>query len=268
MFPILRCIYTDISMEMNSASRRVSPKAWRTFLNSALNDPSHPNFKGLEWCIIICTGLSVLVTVISTVPELFVYHRVFLGIEVACALFFMVEYVCRLCTSANRRAYAFSLWGFIDLMSFLPTIFILVPLPAVVFAQQLKILLAFRSLRIAKLARTYILESRCRGKGEGHQEDEEFSIPVSVFFFTQISASILNGAIMYAVEGSQPNYATMPKAILEVTKVLLDSDPTPPQTTFGQIFVLFIYFQRLCLLGLLIEVMGSAVKRLLFGHSK
>ncbi|RFC44111.1 MAG: voltage-gated potassium channel [Verrucomicrobia bacterium] len=209
-----------------------------------------------------------MITVISTVPELSVYRRLFLSIEVACALFFMAEYVLRLSTSPNRRAYIFSFWGFIDLMSFLPTIFILVPLPAVVFAQQLKILLAFRSLRIAKLARTYILESRSDDKREGHHEGEETRIPVSVFFFTQISASILNGAVMYAVEGSQPSYATMPKAILEVTKVLLDSDPTPPQTTFGQIFVLLIYFQRLCLLGLLIEVMGSAVRRLLFGHSK
>ena len=60
----------------------------------------------------------------------------------------------------------------------------------------------------------------------------------------------------------------MPLAVLEVTKILLDTDPVPPETVFGRIFILFIYFQRLCLLGMLLDVMGGLILRTLFGHSK
>ena len=185
-----------------------------------------------------------------------------------CSLFFMLEYIARLLSSADKRAYIFSIWGFADLMSFLPVVFILTPLPAFIFAQQVKILLAFRALRIAKLARVYILESRGVPSDEHNQDNQNRDIPVSVYFLTQITAAILNGAIMFEIEGTQPGYSTMPLAILEVTKILLDTDPVPPQTLLGRIFILFIYFQRLCLLGLLIDVMGGVIRRKLFGHTK
>ena len=124
--------------------------AWRAVLNGALNDPSHPRFKTAEWIIMVCTVVSVLVTIVSTVPRFASFHTLFLCIEVACGLLFMAEYFARLALSKDRMAYAFSLWGFVDLMSFLPILFVLVPLSAVIFAQQLKILLVFRSLRVAK----------------------------------------------------------------------------------------------------------------------
>jgi voltage-gated potassium channel len=242
--------------------------ALRASLDGALNDPGHPKFKVAEWIIMVCTVASVLVTILSTVPSLARFHRPFLVIEVLCALLFMVEYAARLALSPNRRAYAFSLWGFVDLMSFLPIFFVLVPLSAVIFAQQLKILLVFRSLRIAKLARAYVLEKRLSLGADGKAEDVKPELHVSVYFLTLISSSILNGAVMYALEGKQHHYSTMPLAILEVVKIFMATVPHPANTTVGELFVLFIRFQGLCLLGLLIDVMGGFMRRMLFGHSK
>lgn len=247
--------------------------AWRALLNGALNDPRHRRFKAAEWIIMACTVTSVLVTILSTVPRFASLHTPFLIVEVLCALIFFVEYVLRLFSSKNRARYAFSLWGFVDLMSFLPIIFILVPTSALIFAQQLKILLVFRSLRIAKLARTYVLEKRSSaGEDEkaedGKSEDVKPELHVSVYFLTLVSASVLNGAVMYALEANQYHYSTMPLAILEVVKIFMATVPHPPSTTLGELFVLCIRFQGLCLLGLLIDVMGGFMRRMLFGHSK
>ncbi len=242
--------------------------SWRAVLNGALNDPSHPRFKTAEWIIMVCTVSSVLVTIVSTVPRFASYHGLFLCVEVACGLLFMVEYFARLALSEDRRAYALSLWGFVDLMSFLPILFVLVPLSAVIFAQQLKILLVFRSLRIAKLARAYVLETRRSTGEDGKPEDVKPELHVSVYFLTLVSASILNGAVMYALEGKQHHYSTMPLAILEVVKIFMATVAHPPATTMGELFILCIRFQGLCLLGLLIDVMGGFMRRMLFGHSK
>lgn len=255
-------------MSTNQGSLEIGWKKWKSKIRGALTNPRHPNFKAVEWTIIACTTISVLVTIISTVPEFSAFYRYFLGIEVVCSLFFMLEYIARLLTSADKKAYVFSIWGFADLMSFLPIVFIITPLPAFIFAQQVKILLAFRSLRIAKLARAYILESRGAGGEEQGHDNQNRDIPLSVYFLTQITAAVLNGAVMFEIEGAQPGYSTMPLAILEVTKVLLDTDPVQPVTMLGRIFILFIYFQRLCLLGLLIDVMGGVIRRKLFGHAK
>lgn len=242
--------------------------AWRARLNGALNDPGHPRFKTAEWIVMVCTVASVLATILSTVPRFASCRGLFLCIEVVCGLLFMVEYFARLVLSEDRRAYAFSLWGFVDLMSFLPILFVLVPISAVIFAQQVKILLVFRSLRIAKLARAYVLEKRSSLGADGKAEDVKPELHVSVYFLTLVSSSILNGAVMYALEGKQHHYSTMPLAILEVVKIFMATVPHPANTTLGELFILCIRFQGLCLLGLLIDVMGGFMRRMLFGHSK
>jgi hypothetical protein len=66
----------------------------------------------------------------------------------------------------------------------------------------------------------------------------------------------------------QHHYSTMPLAILEVVKIFMATVAHPPVTTMGELFMLCIRFQGLCLLGLLIDVMGGFMRRMLFGHSK
>ena len=74
-----------------------------------------------------------------------------------------------------------------------------------------------------------------------------------------------NGAVMYALEGQQPHYGTMPRAILEVMKIFMGTAGWPTQTLGGELFIVIVRFQALCLLGLLIEVMGGFMRGLLFG---
>jgi voltage-gated potassium channel len=257
-----------MSGNIHSAGGGLNLNKVRTSLSGALNNPKHPRFRMLEWAIITVTSVSVLVTIISTVPSFSAFQKPFMVAEVLCSLFFLVEYLVRLFSSKDRLAYAFSIWGLADLLSFLPILAHLDPAHSLVFAQQVKILLAFRSLRVAKLARAYILESRSEASEDPDPEHHHRDIPVSVYFLTQITVAIFNGAVMYDLEGAQEGYSTMPLAILEVTKILLDTDPVPPETVWGRVFILFIYFQRLCLLGLLIDVMGGFIRRTVFGHSK
>jgi len=212
--------------------------------------------------IVTMTLLSVLAAVLNSVPALNQYDSIFIVTERICAVFFMAEFAARLWTSDDRKGYVFSFWGIVDMISFVPIVVALIPIDAAVIAQQMKILLVMRTFRIAKVARAYIEGVRAANQGNVSQD-----LNVKAYFLTLFTASIANGAVMHAIEGHQPHYATIPRSILEVMKIFMGTAAWPTQTIWGELFVLVVRFQALCLLGLLIEVMGSFMRGMLFGHS-
>lgn len=216
----------------------------------------------VHFSIVLMTLLSVFAAVLNSVPSLDRFDWLFTITERVCAVFFMIEFAVRLWSSDDRKGYVFSFWGIVDMISFVPIIVSLIPMDAAIIAQQVKILLVMRTFRIAKVARAYIEGVRAANAGNVSQD-----LNVKAYFLTLFTASIANGAVMHALEGHQPHYATMPRAILEVMKIFMGTAAWPTQTIWGELFVLVVRFQALCLLGLLIEVMGSFMRGMLFGHS-
>lgn len=176
--------------------------------------------------------------------------------------FFLLEFALRFWTSGNRKGYVFSFWGVVDLILFVLIVVALIPFDAAIIAQQVRVLLVMRTFRIAKLTRTYIEGVRAANAGDVSQD-----LNVTAYFLTLFTAAVDNGAVMYALERHQPHYGTMPRAILEVMKIFTGTAGWPTQTPGGELFIVIVRFQTLCLLGLLIEVMGGFMRGLLFGLS-
>ena len=233
----------------------------KSVLTEAFNHHDSPTSKIAQALIVAATVISVAVTILNSVPRFETYATQFLFIEHSCATFFMFEFMARLWTSPHKRKYLFSFWGFIDILSFVPLLVVFFPLPAAMVAQQLKVLLVIRAFRIGKFTRAYV-----EGVRSEETHDASHELNVKVYFLALFSAAIGNGAVMYAIEGHQPHYSTIPKAILEVLKIFMATAAWPTQTLFGELFILCVRFQALCLLGLLIEVMGNFMRNILFGH--
>jgi len=246
-------------MSLNSYPPR-SGTDWKAIIQNALwHRGEHYNHQ-VQTSIVVVTLVSVFAAILNSVPALDAFDPVFGFSEKLCAVFFMLEFMLRLWTCDDRQAYVFSFWGLVDMISFVPIIVALIPFDAAVVAQQMKILLVMRAFRIAKVTRAYIEGVRAANSGDVSQD-----LNVKAYFLTLFTAAIGNGAVMYALEGQQPHYGTMPRAILEVMKIFMGTAGWPTQTLGGELFIVIVRFQALCLLGLLIEVMGGFMRGLLFG---
>jgi hypothetical protein len=230
------------------------------FLKEAFEHRQSAQSGRVQFSIVAVTLTSVLIAILNSVPALDRFDSFFNVGEKICAVFFMTEFLARYWTSDDRKAYVLSFWGIVDMISFVPIIVSVIPFDAAVVAQQMKILLVMRTLRIAKVTRSYIEGVRAANDGNVSQD-----LNVKAYFLTLFTAAIGNGAVMYALEGHQAHYATMPKAILEVMKIFMGTAGWPTQTIGGELFIIVVRFQALCLLGLLIEVMGGFMRGLLFG---
>ena len=233
---------------------------WKALIQDALWHRDGNYNHQVQTLIVVVTLVSVFAAILNSVPALDAFDPVFGFSEKICAIFFMLEFGVRLWTTDDRQGYVFSFWGLVDMISFVPIIIALIPFDAAIVAQQMKILLVMRAFRIAKVTRAYIEGVRAANSGDVSQD-----LNVKAYFLTLFTAAIGNGAVMYALEGHQPHYGTMPRAILEVMKIFMGTAGWPTQTLGGELFIVIVRFQALCLLGLLIEVMGGFMRGLLFG---
>lgn len=233
----------------------------KSLLTVAFSDHDSLYSKITQLLIVAATVISVGVTILLTVPQFNKYSSLMLGVENSCAAFFMLEFLARFWTRSDRKKYLLSFWGVVDILSFIPLVVAFFPLPAAMVAQQFKVLLVIRAFRIAKFTRAYV-----EGVQAEAPHDASHELNVKVYFLALFSAAIGNGTVLFAIEGHQPHYSTIPKAILEVLKIFMATPAWPTQTMYGELFILCVRFQALCLLGLLIEVMGTFMRNILFGH--
>ncbi|MCY3834842.1 MAG: ion transporter [Anaerolineaceae bacterium] len=93
--------------------------------------------------------ISVVLMILETMPELASLQRIFLRLELAFVVIFIVEYVVRVLVSRPRRAYIFGFYGIIDLLAILPALL----LPAASGVRVVRLLRVFRLIRLFKLSR-------------------------------------------------------------------------------------------------------------------
>lgn len=94
--------------------------------------------------------LSAIALAIETVPGLApATQRLLFGFEVFVVAIFATEYALRLFSAENKRAYALSFWGVIDLLAWLPALLMFIPALSAV-----RVLRLIRLLRLIKLFNT------------------------------------------------------------------------------------------------------------------
>jgi voltage-gated potassium channel len=163
-----------------------------------------------KWFDIILIGVilaSVLVVMLDSIHDLHLsYGRLFLQIEWVFTVMFTIEYGVRLWCSPNRRAYAFSIYGIVDLLALLPTYMSLL-LP------QTAPLLIIRLLRILRIFRVLRLLSLLREANELARALQNSARKIFVFFSLVIILATIFGCLIYVLEGPSHGFDNIPQSI-------------------------------------------------------
>jgi len=183
-------------------------------LFSTTTKPGHRFDLFITWMIVISVAVVVLDTVTQLDPR---YRRWFHLAEWIFTAIFTIEYLLRLYVAKDRKAYAFSFFGFVDLLAILPTYLN-------IFFHGKQSLLVIRVLRLLRMFRIFKL---------GHFVSEGAIVAsalraskdkIIVFFSFICISSVFMGSLMFMVEHEyNPHIQNIPDgiywAIITITTV-------------------------------------------------
>ncbi|MGY5452431.1 ion transporter [Agarivorans sp. MS3-6] len=186
--------------------------------------------KRFDLMLIVAILTSVLVVILNSVGSLEQqYHFWFITIEVVFTVFFTLEYIARLYCSPSPKEYAKSFYGVVDLLAILPTYLALIYPPA-------QVMLLFRLLRILRILRVLKL---VRYMSEANVLLRALMLArrkILVFLFCICLTTTIYGALMYAIEGPENGFTSIPKSIYWaiVTITTVGYGDISPVTPLGQ----------------------------------
>jgi len=229
----------------------------RQLMQNAFTVPSSKSFHYVNDFFALMTVISIIALVLETVPALVQYNQTFLIIEWVAVIFFTLEYIGRTIASKPSWRYPTSFFGYIDLVSIVPTFLGLGNFTFLKSARALRIIRLLRMLRLAKVARS------------GAVDDANMSVlslNVLIYFVTLMFALLVTGTAMYLVEPAGAAFVSIPAGMWWSLKVFMAGIPvTEPVTQLGEFFFVLTRFVGLLLLGLLIGVVGNVFRVLLRG---
>jgi len=191
-----------------------------------------PKGKIFDITLMICIVVSILITIfdsIFTTPWLVIPLIV---LEYLLTIFFTFEYLARLYCSPNRKAYALSFFGLIDLLSILP-------MYLGFFLHSARFMIVIRSIRLIRVFRIFKLFSFI---DEGQillRSISQSMRKLVVFFLFVLIMNICIGTLMYMVEGNIPGtqFTSIPVSIYWsiVTMTTVGYGDITPVTHLGQL---------------------------------
>lgn len=186
----------------------------------------------LLWLILF----SVLCVILESIPVLGNnFKSTFLTIELAFTLIFSIEYFLRIWTSPKPFSYLFSFWGIVDVVSILPTYFILL-VPGFHYLIVIRSLRLLRVFRIIKLAGFMSAAQVLRGAIRSSL------YKISTFLFSVLATVTIMGTIMYVVEGGENGFTSIPQSIYWaiITITTVGYGDIVPQTVIGKFISSFV----------------------------
>lgn len=192
--------------------------------------------KVFDLALLVVIVISVIVVLLDSVPELHdSYGTIFWYAEVVLTLIFTVEYLLRILISPSRKAYIFSFWGIIDLLSVLPTYISI----AIAGYQYLIVIRVFRLLRVFRILR---LARFNRGAALIVDALKKSFYKVMVFLLTVFLLTILLGTLMYVIESGEQGFTSIPQSIYWsiVTITTVGYGDVVPLTVLGKMLSSFI----------------------------
>jgi voltage-gated potassium channel len=183
-----------------------------------------------------CIVASVIIVMLESVPELKETIGPWLvGLEWFFTVIFTAEYIARLWVVKQKKKYAFSFFGIIDLISILPTYLGILFIGA-------QSLLVIRSIRLLRIFRILKLVNLMGASNTLTVALKASRYKIAVFMITVLTTVIITGTLMFLIEGSASGFTSIPKSIYWaiVTMTTVGYGDIAPQTALGQALASFI----------------------------
>lgn len=189
-----------------------------------------PAGKWFDIALIAVITVSVAVVMLDSIVDLHIrYGALFLQLEWFFTILFTVEYLVRIWCTTNRRGYALSVYGIVDLLALLPTyLFLLLP--------QTAPLLIIRLLRILRIFRVLRLLALLQEANELAAALRRSARKIFVFFALMFILTTIFGCLMYVVEGAEHGFDSIPRSIYwaVVTITTVGYGDIVPMTSIGR----------------------------------
>ncbi len=185
--------------------------------------------KTFDIVLLIVIGLSVILTMLETVPALESWGQIFDMWEWIFTALFTVEYILRVWVVTNSKKYIFSTMGIIDFLATIPSYL------AIVFVegQYFGVLRIFRLLRVFRVLKLVRYMEGAKTLRQALVATRGKIVAFLVFVFCLV---VIMGTIMYVVEGKENGFTSIPRSVYWsiVTLTTVGYGDIAPQTAFGQ----------------------------------
>lgn len=205
--------------------------AWdRDTVRTVIFEAHTPAGKAFDVGLIAAIVISVVAVMLDTVGWIHDrYGDLLYGVEWFFTILFTVEYGLRLWSIQNKKLYARSFYGIIDLLGILPTYL------SLVFAGT-QYLLVIRVLRVMRVFRVLRM---VRYVGEAQllmQALQASRRKITVFISSVVTLVIVFGSFMYLIEGPEHGFTSIPKSIYwaVITLTTVGYGDVVPMTPVGQ----------------------------------
>ncbi len=240
--------------------KKVKAPSLTQILFNALEKPKHPWFRFTNRFMGLLTVVSVMVVVLETVEMYAPYVFWLTLIEMVAVTFFTVEYLVRFIETKPKHTYVFSFFGIVDLLAILPTFLGL---------GNFTFLKAARNVRIIRLLRTFRLAKVARFKDEKEASRSVLGLNFEIYSIAFFMALMFLGSLFYLFETTVPAGQDIPSGMYWALRVVLGGIPVPqPETLGGTITFILARFTAMILLGIVIGVVGTILRRILIGADK
>ncbi len=212
---------------MNGASR---PSTWKERLHEVIFEADTPAGKTFDVALLAAIGVSVAVVVVESVPSIRGVHGSALRIaEWGFTILFSVEYILRLISIRRPLRYAISFWGVVDLLAVMPTYLGL-------FVDSAHALLVIRALRLLRIFRIFRAAAFSNELGLLVHAVKASRAKITVFLLTVLTIVLILGAAVYAIEGPEHGFESIPTGIYwaVVTITTVGYGDIAPETVPGR----------------------------------